>query len=469
MSAYAKCSVAGQMNVTDSCVNRHVGGRHGDRVAIYWEGEPVCDRPSLTNSNLPAGARRAAHALADLRIGEPVTLGRGPGIEMPSAPTALPPIVDTWWQTGAAMIAPLPGVIVAKPGLVIAPPPSGSVRIVDDRGSSVADSDKFAERAQGYLVLDHPWPRMLGSIWGDPKPCTDNCWSRFAEQGRRFAGDGALRRRQHLAGGRVDYLINASGHRISTADMQSALVGYSHVPAAVVVGAADAPKATPSSRVCFTPAPRRRQAARSNGLGPACRGAAQEILLIAKLSKTRSGKTVRRLLRDVAECHELGDTPKPLNSERVRGHRQRLRVAPNMTSDGGSAWEGRDEQRHDDVPGDRSPPLRTCRPGDRRRNREHGSGMVGRSRGPQPDGRRPHPSGPCGRLAARSPSRQLSVRRHHPGMILHPALRRSGWERLTGHRERDHDEREFFNGGRGWQRRGLGVASPGRSGGGSGT
>ena len=153
------------------------------------------------------------------------------------------PIVDTWWQTetGAAMISPLPGVTAAKPGSAMAPLPGISARVVDDDGNLIEPSPELGEHAQGYLVLDQPWPAMLRGIWGDPERYKQTYWSRFAEQGWYFAGDGA---RYDLDGaiwllGRVDDVMNVSGHRISTAEVESALVGHSGVAEAAVVGATD--------------------------------------------------------------------------------------------------------------------------------------------------------------------------------------------------------------------------------------
>jgi acetyl-CoA synthetase len=153
------------------------------------------------------------------------------------------PIVDTWWQTetGAAMISPLPGVTAAKPGSAMAPLPGISARVVDDDGNLIEPSPELGEHVQGYLVLDKPWPAMLRGIWGDPERYKETYWSRFAEQGWDFAGDGA---RYDLDGaiwllGRIDDVMNVSGHRISTAEVESALVGHSGVAEAAVVGATD--------------------------------------------------------------------------------------------------------------------------------------------------------------------------------------------------------------------------------------
>jgi acetyl-CoA synthetase len=229
------------------------------------------------------------------------------------------PIVDTWWQTetGAAMISPLPGVSVCKPGSATRPLPGISARVVDDHGNLIEPSPEFGEHASGYLVLDAPWPSMLRGIWGDPDRFRETYWSRFAEQGWYFAGDGA---RYDLDGniwvlGRIDDVMNVSGHRISTAEVESALVGHSHVAEAAVVGAND--EHTGQAIIAFVILQAdsvdggknmvdelRAEVARE--ISPIARP--KEIHVVPELPKTRSGKIMRRLLRDVAEGRELGDT-----------------------------------------------------------------------------------------------------------------------------------------------------------------
>nr|WP_116376948.1 acetate--CoA ligase [Mycobacterium sp. MFM001] len=226
------------------------------------------------------------------------------------------PVVDTWWQTetGAAMISPLPGVAAAKPGSAMTPLPGISAKIVDDDGNQLGPGGEDA----GYLVIDQPWPAMLRGIWGDPERYRETYWSKFAKQGWYFAGDSA---RYDADGdiwvvGRIDDVMNVSGHRISTAEVESALVGHSGVAEAAVVGATDE---TTGQAICAFVV---LQADQPESLGEEIldelRGhVAKEISPIARprelhvvpeLPKTRSGKIMRRLLRDIAENRELGDT-----------------------------------------------------------------------------------------------------------------------------------------------------------------
>jgi acetyl-CoA synthetase len=228
-------------------------------------------------------------------------------------------IVDTWWQTetGAAMISPLPGVTSCKPGSAMHALPGISAKIVDD-GNELEPVPDFGEHATGYLVLDKPWPAMLRGIWGDPERFKETYWSRFAEQGWYFAGDGA---RYGSDGeiwvlGRIDDVMNVSGHRISTAEVESALVGHAGVAEAAVVGASDAHTAQAICAFVILKAhhadmPREDMIAELNAevareISPIAKP--REIHVVPELPKTRSGKIMRRLLRDVAEGRELGDT-----------------------------------------------------------------------------------------------------------------------------------------------------------------
>ena len=219
------------------------------------------------------------------------------------------PIVDTWWQTetGAMMIAPLPGVTATKPGSAQVALPGIAVDVVDDTGAAVPDG------AGGYLVLTEPWPSMLRTIWGDDQRFKDTYWSRFP--GYYFAGDGA---KKDADGdlwllGRVDDVMNVSGHRISTTEVESALVSHSAVAEAAVVGATD--EMTGQGIVAFvilrgTAEEDEEIVATLRGhvataIGPIAKP--RQILVVSELPKTRSGKIMRRLLRDVAENREIGD------------------------------------------------------------------------------------------------------------------------------------------------------------------
>ena len=223
------------------------------------------------------------------------------------------PIVDTWWQTetGAMMIAPLPGVTSCKPGSAMGPLPGVSVDVVDNDGESVG------EVGGGYLTLDEPWPAMLRGIWNDEARYRETYWSKF--EGRYFAGDGAKWDDDHVLWllGRVDDVMNVSGHRISTTEVESALVSHPAVAEAAVVGAADA--TTGQAIVAFVTVKGSVADDVSSGeafakelrdhvakqIGPIAKP--RQILITPELPKTRSGKIMRRLLRDVAEHRELGD------------------------------------------------------------------------------------------------------------------------------------------------------------------
>ena len=220
------------------------------------------------------------------------------------------PIVDTWWQTetGAMMIAPLPGVTACKPGSAMRPLPGIGAEVVDDNGAPVEPG------GGGYLVLDEPWPSMLRGIWGDDERYVQTYWSRWP--GEYFAGDGAKLDDQGAIWllGRVDDVMNVSGHRISTTEVESALVSHPAVAEAAVVGATDATtgqgivafvilRGTPQKDGAELVAELRDHVAHE--IGPIAKP--RQILVVTELPKTRSGKIMRRLLRDIAENREVGD------------------------------------------------------------------------------------------------------------------------------------------------------------------
>ena len=222
------------------------------------------------------------------------------------------PIVDTWWQTetGAIMISPLPGVTEAKPGSAMLPLPGIAMEVVDDEGVAVGNGHG------GLLTITEPWPSMLRGIWGDPERFKETYWSRF--EGRYFAGDGAKLDDDGDLWllGRVDDVMNVSGHRLSTTEIESALVSHPYVAEAAVVGAKD--ETTGQAVVAFVilrsgEAPKDDETGISKTLrdhvakeiGPIAKP--RTIFVVAELPKTRSGKIMRRLLRDVAEDRPVGD------------------------------------------------------------------------------------------------------------------------------------------------------------------
>jgi acetyl-CoA synthetase len=223
------------------------------------------------------------------------------------------PIVDTWWQTetGQIMITPLPGVTATKPGSAMTPFPGIAIAVVDNDGTPVEPG------GGGYLVLTEPWPAMLRGIWRDPERYEQTYWSRFP--GRYFAGDGAKLDDDGDIWllGRVDDVMNVSGHRISTTEVESALVSHPSVAEAAVVGASD--PTTGQGIVAFVTV--KGSVADDEGSGEEFVRALRDhvareigkiarprqVLITPELPKTRSGKIMRRLLRDVAEHRELGD------------------------------------------------------------------------------------------------------------------------------------------------------------------
>src|SRR5690606_19481346 len=222
------------------------------------------------------------------------------------------PVVDTWWQTetGAIMISPLPGVTEAKPGAAMRSLPGIAADVVDDQGKPVPAG------GGGFLVLKEPWPAMLRTIWGDDERYVKTYWSRF--EGLYFAGDGAKKDEDGDLWllGRVDDVMLVSGHNISTTEVESALVAHDKVAEAAVVGATD--PVTGQAIVAFV-IPRgdadgdvegeeflkelRDHVAKT--LGPIAKP--RQIMIVPELPKTRSGKIMRRLLRDVAENRSIGD------------------------------------------------------------------------------------------------------------------------------------------------------------------
>jgi acetyl-CoA synthetase len=220
------------------------------------------------------------------------------------------PVVDTWWQTetGMHMISPMPGVTEGKPGAAMTAVPGVKVEVVNDEAVPVGNG------SGGYLTITKPWPAMLRTIWGDDQRYVDTYWSRFP--GMYFAGDGAKKDDDGDLWllGRVDDVMNISGHRLSTTEIESALVSHPKVAEAAVVGATDA--TTGQAIVAFVIL---RSEAGNGGpdvvqelrthvakeIGAIAKP--RQIMVVEELPKTRSGKIMRRLLRDIAENRELGD------------------------------------------------------------------------------------------------------------------------------------------------------------------
>ncbi|MBB1012636.1 acetyl-CoA synthetase [Dietzia kunjamensis] len=282
-------------------------------VTIYYSAPTLIRTFMKWGNEIPA-----AHDLSSIRllgsVGEPINpeawrwyrenIGGGKA-----------PIVDTWWQTetGAIMISPLPGVTETKPGSAMRPLPGIEVAIVD------GDAKEVAPDEQGFLVITEPWPAMLRGIWGDMERYRDTYWSRFAEEGYYFAGDGAKWDADGALWvlGRVDDVMNISGHRISTSEVESALVGHRAVAEAAVVGAND--ETTGQAIVAYVilrgnvDAEEDRQklidelrAEVSREISPIAKP--RDITIVPELPKTRSGKIMRRLLKDMAEGRDGGDT-----------------------------------------------------------------------------------------------------------------------------------------------------------------
>jgi acetyl-CoA synthetase len=239
------------------------------------------------------------------------------------------PIVDTWWQTetGAIMISPLPGATVLKPGSATFPLPGIEAEVVDEAGNRV-------ERGGGYLTLTRPWPSMLRGIYGDPERYRETYWSKYGD--RYFAGDGCKLDDDGYLWllGRVDDVMNVSGHRLSTTEVESALVDHPAVAEAAVVGANDA--VTGQAIMAYVIA--RGTHTASDELGEEVRqhvakklGAIarpKTVIFTDELPKTRSGKIMRRLLRDVAEGRSLGDTTTLADPNVVEEIKRRAAEAP---------------------------------------------------------------------------------------------------------------------------------------------
>ena len=226
------------------------------------------------------------------------------------------PVMDTWWQTetGMHMISPLPGVTSGKPGSAMKALPGVSIDVVDDDGNSVGNGNG------GYLVLTEPWPAMLRTIYKDDERFKETYWSRYADKGYYFAGDGAKLDDDGDIWllGRVDDVMNVSGHRLSTTEIESALVSHPKVAEAAVVGAED-----PDSGQAVMAYVILRESALEDGeeaseeliqelrdhvadeIGKIARP--KSIMVVPELPKTRSGKIMRRLLKDVAEKRDVGD------------------------------------------------------------------------------------------------------------------------------------------------------------------
>jgi len=226
------------------------------------------------------------------------------------------PVMDTWWQTetGQLMISPLPGVTAGKPGSAMKALPGISAEVVNDEGEPVGNGKG------GYLVLTEPWPAMLRTLWGDDDRYRETYWSRFEKQGYYFAGDGAKLDDDGDIWllGRVDDVMNVSGHRLSTTEIESALVSHPRVAEAAVVGAKDEQSGQAVNAFVIL-----RESALKDGeeapddlikelrdhvakeIGAIAKP--KSILVVAELPKTRSGKIMRRLLKDVAEHREVGD------------------------------------------------------------------------------------------------------------------------------------------------------------------
>lgn len=277
------------------------------RTCMKW-GREIPDQYDLSSLRVLGTVGEAINPEAWMWYREVIGANNGPGNPPKEHPA---PIVDTWWQTetGAHMIAPLPGVTATKPGSAQTAVPGVEIGVVDEMGTPLGTGEA------GLLVIKEPWPSMLRGIWKNPERYQETYWARFGDV--YFAGDGA---RTDDDGdiwlmGRVDDVMNVSGHRLSTTEIESALVSHEAVAEAAVVGAKDA--TTGEAVVAFVilrgdaeggdPAQKEQELRAHVGqeIGPIAKP--RNVLVVPELPKTRSGKIMRRLLKDVAEGREAGD------------------------------------------------------------------------------------------------------------------------------------------------------------------
>ncbi|BBH17694.1 acetyl-coenzyme A synthetase [Nocardioides baekrokdamisoli] len=231
------------------------------------------------------------------------------------------PIIDTWWQTetGATLMTPLPGVTSGKPGSAMLAVPGVDVDVVDEDGTPVGNGEG------GYLVVTSPWPSMLRTLWRDDDRYVDTYWSKYAAQGYYFAGDGAKKDEDGdiWVLGRVDDVMNVSGHRLSTTEIESALVSHPRVAEAAVVGASDPDTGQAVvAYVILRESPESVEGIEKElanhvrtVIGPIAKP--RDLMIVPELPKTRSGKIMRRLLRDVAEGRQVGDTTTLMDADIV--------------------------------------------------------------------------------------------------------------------------------------------------------
>jgi acetyl-CoA synthetase len=282
------------------------------RAAMKW-GREHADKHDLSSLRVLGSVGEPINPEAWIWYREVIGANAGAGTDGEPGPRKEhpTPIVDTWWQTetGAHMIAPLPGVTNTKPGSAQVAVPGISVDVVDNDGKSVADGEG------GLLVIREPWPSMLRGIWGNPERYKETYWSRF--ENMYFAGDGAKKDEDGDIWllGRVDDVMNVSGHRLSTTEIESALVSHDAVAEAAVVGAKD--ETTGEAVVAFVIL-RGEPGDWPEGItddlrlhvgkeiGPIAKPKA--VFSVPELPKTRSGKIMRRLLKDVAEGRPAGDS-----------------------------------------------------------------------------------------------------------------------------------------------------------------